>query len=52
MALSAAKLLQVDRLCRSITQAVKEYIISVRHGLYPSLSAMKSPKLFLADVRR
>ena len=33
--------LQFDRLCRSITQAVKKYVISSYHGPYPPLSAMK-----------
>jgi hypothetical protein len=36
-----AKPLKLDRLCRSITQAVKKQIIRGYHGAYPFLSATK-----------
>jgi len=45
---TAAQLLQVDRLWRFITQAVKKRNIRGYHGLYPFLSAMK--KLCLSRI--
>ncbi len=43
--LTPPEVLQVDRLCRLITQAVKNDFISVHQGFYPLLSAMKSTVL-------